>query len=226
MVFLTSQQNITELQSPRDLNIVENSGCTTLMMVTCGADLGPLSSTEDVMLKGELRKKTDVTSLWDTTTLTTEEREYVLKNLTDIPKELVYETAPKQLCFDSVSTTHATGFREDSIEESMVELNPPVYMSGISGGIPATHRGIVHYELISDSGDKEVIEDQAYYMPELGCRLFSPQYYLKSLGMDLEDPNQVYMKVYHDRETFRLKSGNEITVNYHPRNNIPILPVY
>ena len=40
-------------------------------------------------------------------------------------------------------------------------------MDGIPGMIPSTHKGMVHYEVITDCGVKEVIEDWGYLMPAL-----------------------------------------------------------
>ena len=79
---------------------------------------------------------------------------------------------------------------------------------------------------MSDDGSKEIFEDMDYYMPQMDCRLFSPQTWKATLVMDIRDPNKVYMKVLHDRVEFKLKSGRTLTVPYHLRSHLPILNVY
>ena len=61
-------------------------------------------------------------------------------------------------------------------------------MDGISGRLQATHTGTLHYEFRADNGFKEVLEATGYYMPDLPCKLLSPQSYLEEISTDAENP--------------------------------------
>ena len=63
-------------------------------------------------------------------------------------------------------------------------------------------------------------------MPALPCRLFSPQGYLRTLGTVLDDPNQSYMVLRHNRAELMLKGGNRITILYDPSTHLPMLSVF
>lgn len=142
-----------------------------------------------------------------------------------VPPQITGGVEQFDLCFDSGCTSHATGFIEDFIKGSIIPLEVPITMEGIAGSIYCTKKGTVHYEFMSDNGTKEIIEDESYYMPEMGCRLFSPQAYLQSLGMQSDTPDNCNMIVYHDRAILSLKSGNKVTIPLHPRSQLPVLAV-
>ena len=127
---------------------------------------------------------------------------------------------------DCGESTHATFDESDFVEGSLEPLEDPLFMDGIAGMIPATHKGLVHYEVVTDCGVKEVIEDWGYLMPALPCRLFSPQGYLRTLGAVLDDPNQSYMVLRHNRADLVLKGGNRITILYDPSTHLPMLRVF
>jgi hypothetical protein len=50
--------------------------------------------------------------------------------------------------------------------------------------------GSVTYELLTDACDIHVLENTAYYMPELPCRLFSPQAHFQELFTSGQDPRK------------------------------------
>ena len=162
----------------------------------------------------------------DTMNLDDDEREYVLQKMENVPTSLVSDSGVKHLTVDCGASTHATFDIRDFVEGSVEPLHDPLFMDGIDGMIPATHKGIVHYELITDCGVKEVIEDWGYLMPALPCRLFSPQGYLRTLGTVLDDPNQSYMFLRHNRAELMLKRGNMITILYDPSTHLPMLRVF
>ena len=80
-------------------------------------------------------------------------------------------------------------------------------------------------QLSRNYGEKEIIEYELYYIKGVGSRFFSPHIYFKKMGMKLKNPKDMYIKLYHDWDTFKLKTGNEITVYYHPRTNFPLLSI-
>jgi hypothetical protein len=63
-------------------------------------------------------------------------------------------------------------------------------MEGIAGGLVVRQQGRVKYELLTDDGDIHVLETTAYYMPELPCRLFSPQAHFQELFTSGQDPRE------------------------------------
>ena len=157
--------------------------------------------------------------------LNEEEREYLVKTLAEVPESLDLNHGIKQVIFDCGATSHASGYKEDFRDGTLVKLKDDVFMQGIAGSIPATHKGILHYEFLSDCGEKEIIEDEGYLMPELPCRLFSPQSYLHNLGINMNNPMSVHLTIFHDRAVFTLKTGNKVTIPFDPRSNLPTLNV-
>jgi hypothetical protein len=63
-------------------------------------------------------------------------------------------------------------------------------MEGIAGGLVVRQKGRVQYELLTDDGDVHVLETSAYYLPELPCRLFSPQAHFQELFTSGNDPRE------------------------------------
>ena len=55
-------------------------------------------------------------------------------------------------------------------------------MSGIAGGLQVTQYGTVQYEVQLPDANIWSIETEAYFMPNLKCRLLSPQSYIEHLG--------------------------------------------
>ena len=143
-----------------------------------------------------------------------------------MPSNLLQATDLKQLIIDCGATSHATGEKSDFVEGSLKELEIPVYMDGIAGQLAATHEGLLHYEFLSDNGNKEILEDQGYLMPELPCRLFSPQSYMGNIAVELDDPDTINMTIYHNRALLQLKSGNKVTIPYDPSTHLPVMSTY
>ena len=197
-----------------------------LMMASTRVHLPDIVTGEDISMRDKLWRKCGSNGILDCMELTQDEKEYVLRSLRDYPETLVTDVDIIQLCFDCGATTHATGFQEDFVKGTLPSLNESIHMQGIAGSIPCTHSETIHYEFFTDNGTEEALEDQAYYMPELGCRLFSPQAYLRSIGTNLDDPDRVYLTVYHNRDKMRLRSGNDVTIPLDLKSHLPILNVY
>ena len=102
------------------------------------------------------------------------------RKIKDVPKEVAFGSETCKLIFDCGASVHATGKLKDFKKDTLKTLEEFVYMNGISGVLSATHTGTIHYEIESDNGYLEVLEDTGYYMPKLPCRLFSPQFYFKN----------------------------------------------
>ena len=204
---------------------VENFKCLLSSTNEVAQSPSILLSNEEGM-RSKLKRKVKSSGILDTLDLDDDERNYVLQKMENVPSSLVSDSGVKHLIVDCGASTHATFDESDFVEGSLEPLEDPLYMDGIAGMVPATHKGLVHYEVVTDCGDKEVIEDWGYLMPALPCRLFSPQGYLRTLGAVLDDPDQSYLMLRHNRAELVLKGGNRITVLYDPTTHLPILSVY
>jgi hypothetical protein len=110
------------------------------------------------------------------------------KVLVDEPLGLLSRGGEFELIVDSGCTKTATGFEADFIPGTLANLEHPIRMDGIAGGLNIRQEGKVRYEIIDDKGNVQELVAEAYHIPQLGCRLFSPQAYFRQLRMEGKDP--------------------------------------
>lgn len=76
------------------------------------------------------------------------------RTLADMPSFMLGETGTFDLIIDTGCSCGATGVEDDFVEGSLKDLDEPVFMKGIAGGIKITQRGIVRYEILVDNGER------------------------------------------------------------------------
>jgi hypothetical protein len=100
-------------------------------------------------------------------------------------------------------------------------------MDGIAGGLTITQQGKVKYEVVDDRGSVQQLIIEAYLIPTLRCRLFSPQAYFKQLYDDGTDSQETCgMTVKRNKTLITLANGSEVTVYYDRQTYLPRIHVY
>ena len=169
----------------------------------------------------KLKKKLDRTGMLMTAKLTHTEIDDVRKTLESLPKGLLQSDDMKPLIIDTGCSKTVSGFIDDFVPESLKDLDSPNQMEGIGGSLTATKEGKVRYEVINDSGEISVIETNAFYMPKLKCRLFSPQTYLAEFQDENMEVSFTYKKM-----KLKINKKETISVDYNEKTRLPILTAY
>jgi hypothetical protein len=94
------------------------------------------------------------------------------------------------LIVDTGCSQSATSCLDDFLPGTLLTLPQPLEMEGIAGGLVIRQQGRVRYEILTDDGNVHPLETTAYYIPELPCRLFSPQAHFQGLFQSGLDPRE------------------------------------
>ena len=81
------------------------------------------------------------------------------------------------MLLDTGASDSMTGYKGDFLPGILKKLPKPIVFDGIAGSQHATHYGIAHYETFDDNDELVSIDHQVLYVPNLHCRLLSPQTY-------------------------------------------------
>jgi hypothetical protein len=122
--------------------------------------------------------------------------------------ELIMDTGCSKIC---------TGQETDFIPGSLADLAEAMSMDGIAGMLTSYKQGRVRYEVINDEGGLSVLECEAYYLPALKFRLFSPQVFLQERN---ERGGEYRLK--RDGSHLDLENGDKITIGYHQQTALPV----
>ena len=156
-----------------------------------------------------------------------EDRMRLRKVFADLPQGLLGAGDNFELILDTGCSKTGTGFKEDFVIGSLADLDKPVFMDGIAGGLQITQHGTVRYEVLDDKGELQVLQTDAYYIPLLKCRLFSPHTYFRQLYQSGEDPDEkASMSVKHGGTTFSWPNGAVMTVQYDTTTHLPRVRAY
>jgi hypothetical protein len=126
-----------------------------------------------------------------------------------------------ELIMDSGCSKICTGHDADFVPGSLVDLHEPMCMDGIAGMLTSHKKGRVRYEVINDSGGLSILECEAYYLPALKFRLFSPQVFLQE---PQEQGGEYQLR--WDRSVLELQNGDKITIGYHRQTALPVLRAF
>lgn len=100
-------------------------------------------------------------------------------------------------------------------------------MDGIAGGLTIKEKGTVRYEIIDDDGEVQEILVEAFHIPKLGCRLFSPQAYFRQLQNEGIDPDgKSQMVVTYDKAKLTLANNSTISLYYDPVTHLPRMKAF
>ena len=147
--------------------------------------------------------------------------------LDDLPMGMLSEGDSFQLILDTGCTKTGTGYVEDFLPDTLQDLPTPVRMDGIAGGLTIKQVGMVRYEVLDNKSEVQVIETEAFYLPDLKCRLFSPQAYFEEQFKNGADPHeQAELRVRHHSTTMVWANGATLTVNYDQNTFLPRIRAY
>ena len=121
-----------------------------------------------------------------------------------------------ELILDSGCSKIVTPHLSDFVPGSLSPLETPLSMDGIAGRLVSHQKGRVRYELLNDTGAVSILECEAYHLPDLKFRLFSPQtYFSEHQGGSLT--------LEWDKSRLVLPNGDVITIGYHAHSALPLL---
>jgi hypothetical protein len=131
------------------------------------------------------------------------------------------------LIVDTGCSHSATGCSDDFIPGSIRDLDTPLEMEGIAGGLEIRQMGRVRYELLTDGGDVHVLETSAYLIPELPCRLFSPQaYFQEQFHLGLDPRESATFSIKRNISVLTWEDRSVTTVQFCNTMHLPRLRVY
>ena len=81
--------------------------------------------------------------------------------------------------------------------------------------------------MLDDKGELQAIEADAYYIPGLKCRLFSPQAYFKQLHTAGDDPEETSeLKVKHNKSVMVWPNHAQMMIQYDTQTHLPRVRAY
>jgi len=94
----------------------------------------------------------------------------------DIPQGLLGQGGDSiNFIVDSGASMTSTFDTKDFVEGSLKLFDRPPVLTGISGTVEIKGQGEIKVQVVMGSGAIKEIATQAYWIPEMKCRLFSPQ---------------------------------------------------
>ena len=182
---------------------------------------------EDRKLRSDLHRYAPG-GLLCTARLTDLQKERVLNALQALPSQLVTKGDVCPLIADTGCSRSVTGFKQDFVPGTLKSLNKPVMLDGISGSLSANQHGLARFEVFDDDGKICVLEQTMLYMPELKCRLWSPQFYFEAMsknggGEELSGGQEPHLSTYWNRSVLHLPK-HTITMPHHHATRLPIIP--
>ena len=172
-------------------------------------------------LTAQLKKRRGKNGLLMTAKLTESELEFVREAVASLSGSLVQEGDSKMVIVDTGCTVTASGDKTDFEPCSLMKLKDSWALEGIGGALKATHKGIIRYEVVTDDGNIEVLRMEGYYMPDLKCRIFSPQAYALYRKEHLGDHDWTYALNWSGSE-FKFQDGNVVSIKNDDRLKLPI----
>ena len=149
-----------------------------------------------------------------------------LRVILDVSKvHLLNDDDSVELIMDAGCSKICTVHSSDFVKGSFVALANPIKMDGIAGLLVSHQKGRVRYEVINDAGGLSVLECEAYLLPDLEFRLFSPQAYLRELSEKKGELKGEYCLKW-DGSIFRLENGDTLTIGYHRQTSLPVFRAF
>ena len=153
----------------------------------------------------------------DTSSMSRDDLDKLQASLSTIDEPL--PKGEKDVVVDTGASCLASPDKSDFVGK-ITPIRPGLkHMQGIGGGIPVLGVGTIRFHVCDDHGHHRVIEGEGCYMPDLPCRLLSPQKYFVQ-----QDGGRLI--VVQDKTTLEWKDGGIITVKYDPDNCLPVLRAY
>jgi hypothetical protein len=197
-------------------------------MATTHVPLISLSS--DRLLRNRLRRYKRNGFLGSTTNIRPEDMTRLREVLTNYEPQSLYSSTTSDgfyLIVDSGCSHSAIGCPDDFLPGTLIDLQQPLQMEGIAGDLVVRQQGRVRYEVLTDDGDVHALETAAYFMPELPCRLFSPQAHFTELFQAGLDPREsANLTLTRQRGIITWEDRSETTLSFCDTTHLPRIRVY
>jgi hypothetical protein len=180
---------------------------------------------QDKSLKHDLRRHRGSHGYLMTANLRTDAIERLRVVLEASKVHLLHDDDYFELIMDTGCSKICTGHVSDFVKGSLVDLPDPIRMDGIAGLLMSHQKGKVRYEVINDVGGLSVLECEAYYLPNLKFRLFSPQVYLRQRAESQGELKGDYCLKW-DSSVLRLENGDNLTIGYHHQTALPVFRAF
>jgi len=174
-------------------------------------------------LRKKLHRYSDTCGFLQSTSITPDSDDMLRLRavLQDLPASLSSEAESMLFVADTGATATTTydesDFKPGSIRKFQPGEKPP--MQGIAGDIPIVGEGDIEFQVVLDDGEVHTVCTRGYLVPDLKCRLFSPQGFLS----DFESGEYL---VRRNESVFRFGNGQNMTVPYHRQTRLPIFRAY
>ena len=176
-------------------------------------------------LSKKVRRKRGKNGMLMTGKLSEPERIAIRKAVASLPDDLLEKGDAKLVIVDTGCTESASGDENDFVPGTLQPMKHGVALEGIGGSLEATHRGMIRYEVVMDSGEVQVLEAPGLFMPKLKCRLFSPQAYAAYRKDKYDDMDWSYT-VNWAGSKFVFKGGDVFTICHDAKLKLPMMQCY
>jgi len=144
----------------------------------------------------------------------------------DIPQGLLGEKEDRMnFIVDSGASRTSTFECKDFVPGSLKLFDRPPVLTGISGTLEIKGEGDIKFQVVMDTGIVKEVTTQAYWIPDMKCRLFSPQ----SFFQDHEGEHGDYKFVVEtDSSCFKFGEGldNQLTLQMDPQTKLHQFKAY
>ena len=158
----------------------------------------------------------------DTSQLSEPHLQYLRQAVTLIPSGLLSHDHSFAAVVDTGCTSPITGFEEDFVAGTLKTLQDPVRIRGIAGAVPIRKRGLMRWQVVTDSGSVKTFEHEGYFLPGLGTRLLSPQVAMS----DPEGPLDEFACTRKQQAKFRWVDGEQLTISIDPQTRLYTLTCF
>jgi hypothetical protein len=139
-----------------------------------------------------------------------------LQNCTDATLEIYTSSCPTELpiVIDTGASSSITPIASDFING--IHKADLQALTQVNGSTPVCGQGYVQWPIEDVNGTRRTITTDAYYVPDAGIRLFSPQTYIgtnKTASLHID----------HNGIAFTLKCGTRLHFPFNKGNNLPFM---
>ena len=202
-----------------------------LLMMVLMVAIHNVNSTPHIALQGDkalkrsLRRKRKRNGQLNTLKLNETQRNRVMQAVSTLPDTMVVKGDIKPIVLDTGASNHATGSKEDFVEGTLEPLHQRITMDGIGATMEATHGGLLRYEFVMDDGTLGKFEGYGLYLPNMTCRLFSPQAYLSAYHAQHKRRAGTFSVDFNNTKFLRA-DGKVVTIPYDKVTRLPILQAF
>ncbi len=136
----------------------------------------------------------------------------------DLPRGLFGSTDGVTYIVDSGASRTITFSEMDFVPGTLQLYNSPRKLQGIAGNVDIQGQGDLELSVKMDDGSTKLLETSAFWIPDMKCRLFSPQAFLQSAGNE-----ECKFEVTNSgaRLVLGVGPGNQLTLTFSDNASLP-----